>query len=525
MSQKPFMVGTLEQNTIVVRVGHDPHAPHIGTLTIDDWTVKCAVGRNGLVEAQHKREGDGKTPIGRYPLRYGFYDPDVFGNEPGDFGFPFLPKPANYRWIEDRGSPFYNQLVFETDETQPSRRGERLFDLFIPVGWNDSIPAAAGGSAIFMHAAHPDYSGTAGCVAVAHEELLEMGRRLRPGMMIDIAPFNHEAKPLTPLVPNPPQSMETVTFHGLNPGPKVIVTGAVHGNEPAGPYAISRLIAEFRTGARLLQRGTLTFVPVVNGLAFRKNTRMGDRNLNRDMVERAIPQDNEDRVANVLCPLLRAHDVLIDLHSFSGEGEAFALIGPKDNSGPLEPFAHADAETALVKAMNLPLVVHGWLVGHEKALRQKQAAGVTDLSSLHGVGTTEFMRFAGGYGVTVECGQHLSRDAPQVGYDCVVNGLAHLGMIATPAPEIKLPRVLEITDVILADHDEDRLVRQFKAGDAVAEGEVIGYRADGRKIVAPYDGAVIFTSETARVNTELCYLCKASSRLGQQIEMLEKPMS
>jgi len=513
MSQNPFMVGTLEQNTIVVRVGHDPDAPHIGTLTIDDWTVKCAVGRNGLAEPQHKREGDGRTPIGRYPLRYGFYDPDVFGDAPRGFDFPFLPKPANYRWVEDRDSPFYNQLVFETDETQPSRRGERLFDLFIPVGWNDSIPAAAGGSAIFMHAARPDFSGTAGCVVVAHEDLLEMGRRLRPGMMIDIAPLNQEARPLAKLVAAAPQSIESVTFHGLRPGPKLIVTGAVHGNEPAGPYAISRLIAEFRTGARLLERGTLTFVPVVNGLAFRKNTRMGDRNLNRDMFERAIPQDNEDRVANVLCPLLRAHDVLIDLHSFNGEGEAFALIGPKDNAGPLEPFAHAEAEAALVKAMNLPLVVHGWLAGHEKALRQKQAAGETDLSSLHGVGTTEFMRFAGGYGVTVECGQHLAPDAPQVGYDCVVNGLAHLGMIATPAPETRLPRVLEISDVILAHHAEDRLLRKFRAGDAIAQGEVIGRRADGTEIVAPYDGAVIFASEAARVNTELCYLCRNSSRL------------
>ena len=100
-----------------------------------------------------------------------------------------------------------------------------------------------------------------------------------------------------------------------------------------------------------------------------------------------------------------------------------------------------------------------------------------------------------------------------MGYDCVVNGLAHLGMIATPAPETRLPRVLEISDVILAHHAEDRLLRKFRAGDAIAQGEVIGRRADGTEIVAPYDGAVIFASEAARVNTELCYLCRNSSRL------------
>ncbi len=63
MSQNPFLVGTLEQPTIVVRTGQDQQNPHIGLLTIDEWTVKCAIGRNGLVEPQLKREGDGKTPM------------------------------------------------------------------------------------------------------------------------------------------------------------------------------------------------------------------------------------------------------------------------------------------------------------------------------------------------------------------------------------------------------------------------------------------------------------------------------
>ncbi|WP_288192285.1 succinylglutamate desuccinylase/aspartoacylase family protein [uncultured Phyllobacterium sp.] len=514
MSQNPFMVGTLEQPTIVVRTGYDPQTPHIGLLTIGDWTVKCAIGRNGLVDPQLKREGDGKTPRGRHPLRYGFYDPTVFGDEPRGFDFPFLPKPENYRWIEDADSPFYNQLVFETDETQVSRRGERLFDLIIPVGWNDALPDARGGSAIFMHTARPDYSGTSGCVVVAHEHLMELARRLRPGMVVDITSIDDPVTPLAPFVSAPPKSIESVTFHGMKPGPRLIVTGSVHGNEPAGPYAISRLISEFRTGQRELECGQVTFVPVVNGLAFRKNTRIGDRNFNRNLAESAMPQDNEDRVANVMCPLLRAHDVLIDLHSFSSEGEAFALIGPRDNNGSLEPFAHEAAENTLAKALDLPLVVHGWLPAHEKALKQKRDAGVTEgLSSLHGIGTTEFMRFAGGYGVTVECGQHLDPKGPQVGYDCVVNGMASLGLIADARPQAQTPRVLEICDAILADHDEDHLVKQFAAGEPVNKGELIGRRADGSEILMPYDGAIIFAGLTAPLHSELCFLCKPSERL------------
>ncbi len=99
------MVGTLEQPTIVVRTGQDQQNPHIGLLTIDEWTVKCAVGRNGLVEPHLKREGDGKTPRGRYPLRYGFYDPAVLVMNHA-VSISLLPKPENYRWVEDPDSPF-----------------------------------------------------------------------------------------------------------------------------------------------------------------------------------------------------------------------------------------------------------------------------------------------------------------------------------------------------------------------------------------------------------------------------------
>ena len=64
-----------------------------------------------------------------------------------------------------------------------------LFDVVIPIGYNDSVPESGRGSALFIHAARPDMSGTAGCVAVRPEQLLELARRLSPGMVIDI---NHD---------------------------------------------------------------------------------------------------------------------------------------------------------------------------------------------------------------------------------------------------------------------------------------------------------------------------------------------
>ena len=88
---------------------------------------------------------------------------------------------------------------------------------------------------------------------------------------------------------------------GLQPGPRLIVTGAVHGNETAGTRGIRRVLAEIDAGTLDIVRGSVTFVPVCNPLAYAHGRRMGERNLNRRLQPTATPQDYEDRVAGVLC--------------------------------------------------------------------------------------------------------------------------------------------------------------------------------------------------------------------------------
>jgi hypothetical protein len=72
------------------------------------------------------------------------------------------------------------------------------------------------------------------------------------------------------------------------------------------------------------------------------------------------PQDFEDRVANVLCPLLEAHDALLDLHSFHTPGVPFTLIGPRDNGGNVQPFSMAEAEEAMALPPGVARFVEGW---------------------------------------------------------------------------------------------------------------------------------------------------------------------
>ena len=175
-----------------VRVPRDADPVHRGTLSIGSWTIPCLVGSAGLVPAAEKREGDGRTPIGIYPLRYGFHDPV---ERPG-FGagtvFPFVPMSGDMIWEEDPLDPHYNRLVFAQHGARPGDRLARnrpngRFDLVIPIGYNDAAPEPHRGSAIFIHAARGDGSGTAGCIAVAREQMEELARRLAIGMVIDIA--------------------------------------------------------------------------------------------------------------------------------------------------------------------------------------------------------------------------------------------------------------------------------------------------------------------------------------------------
>ncbi|MFO0232763.1 MAG: succinylglutamate desuccinylase/aspartoacylase family protein [Burkholderiales bacterium] len=150
-------------------------------------------------------------------------------------------------------------------------------------------------------------------------------------------------------------------FDALRPGPRLIVVGGVHGNETCGSVALERLAADLDEGRVALARGTLTLVPVANPLARALGRREGDRNLNRMLRPTAIPRDNEDRIANRLCPLLAEHETLLDLHSFHTGGEPFAMLGPEDNDGPVETCALAAREQAFAAALGAPRVVEGWL--------------------------------------------------------------------------------------------------------------------------------------------------------------------
>jgi L,D-peptidoglycan transpeptidase YkuD (ErfK/YbiS/YcfS/YnhG family) len=158
-----------------------------GRLQLDGGMVRCAIGKGGVVPADEKREGDGKSPLGVWPLRRALYRPDR-GPAPAT-GLPVAPIGPDDGWCDDPADPAYNRPVTLPYPASAERlwREDAVYDLIVVLGHNDDPPVAALGSAIFLHLARPDFSGTEGCVALARPDLLALLAAAEPGDAVQIA--------------------------------------------------------------------------------------------------------------------------------------------------------------------------------------------------------------------------------------------------------------------------------------------------------------------------------------------------
>ncbi len=162
------------------------------TLTADGVTTPCRIGRSGPVAADAKREGDGHTPLGRWALREVLLRPDrgLAVPVPRKAGaLPWRWLTPDDGWSDDPADPAYNRPVKHPHAFSAEQlwRDDGLYDVIIPLGYNDDPPVPHRGSAIFLHCTAPAHPVTAGCVAVDRDALLILLPFLGPDDWIDIA--------------------------------------------------------------------------------------------------------------------------------------------------------------------------------------------------------------------------------------------------------------------------------------------------------------------------------------------------
>ncbi|MGB6700922.1 L,D-transpeptidase family protein [Methyloceanibacter sp.] len=147
---------------------------------------RAALGRSGARAL--KREGDGATPLGRFPVRQVLYRADRV-MRPRTV-FPLRAIRADDGWCEDPADRNYNRLVKLSPRSGADRltRDDNLYDLILVLGHNDRPRVRGRGSAIFVHLARPGYAPTAGCIALSRHDLLMLLAELRRGSAIYVLP-------------------------------------------------------------------------------------------------------------------------------------------------------------------------------------------------------------------------------------------------------------------------------------------------------------------------------------------------
>jgi L,D-peptidoglycan transpeptidase YkuD (ErfK/YbiS/YcfS/YnhG family) len=155
-----------------------------GVLTWPGGSARASCGKGGV--KADKREGDHASPAGRFPLSSAFYRPDrVVAPKTA---LPLAALTPSDGWVDDPADPNYNRLVALPYAASHEElwRTDGLYDLIVVIGYNSGPIVPGKGSAIFLHVAHPDFSGTEGCIAIAREVLIPLLGLLGPGSTITI---------------------------------------------------------------------------------------------------------------------------------------------------------------------------------------------------------------------------------------------------------------------------------------------------------------------------------------------------
>jgi L,D-peptidoglycan transpeptidase YkuD (ErfK/YbiS/YcfS/YnhG family) len=152
-----------------------------GRFDLGGRKVRCALGKGGVIDASDKREGDGCTPLGLWPMRKVLYRADR-GPKPST-RLPAQAIARNDGWCDHPGDSNYNRPVKLPYPASAEKmwREDELYDLVVVLGYNDAPVRPGRGSAIFLHCARPRFTPTAGCVAIAKPELFALLARLAPG--------------------------------------------------------------------------------------------------------------------------------------------------------------------------------------------------------------------------------------------------------------------------------------------------------------------------------------------------------
>lgn len=266
-------------------------------------------------------------------------------------------------------------------------------------------------------------------------------------------------------------------FSGPQPGPAVMVSAIVHGNELCGAIALDWLL---RSGLRP-RAGSLTlafcnidayarFDPAAPALS-----RFVDEDFNRVWGADVLDGDRdtaETRRARLLRPAVDAADYLLDIHSMQNDTEPLMLCGPLAKG------------RAWARRVGFPATIVSD-AGHAAGKRMRDYGAFADPASPRNA-------------LLVECGQHWRAPTATVAIETMLRVLRDLGTFAAgdvdhhlPAAPPPSPRVIEITHAITVASDRFAFARPFRGMEVVPLSGTVIARDGDRPVVTPHDDCVL----------------------------------
>ena len=178
----------ISKNIIYVTAENQAHE---GVLHFQGHTYPCALGRTGMIDAHDKAEGDGATPRGPWALRELFFRSDRLSEPTTTLPSRSLVKEDG--WCDASQDTAYNQHIKHPYDASAEKlwREDHLYDLIVPLGYNDNPITPNKGSAIFFHVLKRDpntnaIKPTEGCVALDFNNMIEVLKHCTPKTVMHI---------------------------------------------------------------------------------------------------------------------------------------------------------------------------------------------------------------------------------------------------------------------------------------------------------------------------------------------------
>ncbi|MBB91605.1 MAG: succinylglutamate desuccinylase [Magnetovibrio sp.] len=266
------------------------------------------------------------------------------------------------------------------------------------------------------------------------------------------------------------------SFEAAEPGPHVMITAVVHGNELCGAIALDWLM---KLGVRP-KRGRLS-LGFMNVAAYTRfdpaeplASRFVEEDFNRLWDAETLDgprQSVELTRAREVRPFLDTVDRLLDIHSMQHATGALMLSGPLDKG------------RRLAEGTGVPeLVVMD--EGHAAGRRMRDYADFRNEASPKDA-------------LLVECGQHWEKSSEDMAKETALRFLLYTGAVdmdfAGPhlGPPPPKQKIVEVTHPVTIRTDRFRFAEDYRGLETIAKaGTVLGYDGDD-PVVTPHDDCVL----------------------------------